>query len=185
MLQTCLGHGPHTTQFKLFQPNVLPQMPQNIVLELVVGGLAPIVNNPANVKTYAADMSRSWASHHTIQAISAECPPPDASEHCIRTCCWWSGPYSEQPCKCKNLCCRHVSVMEMLCSSDSRPKCCPQWGPCHEGWVIQGMLMEIVTDFGTEFLLIRAQKPRHKQQCGACSNQTLGLPALFRMTHQI
>ena len=98
-------------QFKLFQPNVLLQMPQNIVLELVVGGLAPMVNNPANVKTYAADMSRSWASHHTIQAISAECPPPDASEHCIRTCCWWSGPYSEQPCKCKNLCCRHVSVM--------------------------------------------------------------------------
>ena len=62
----------------------------------------------------------------------------------------------------------------------------------HEGWVIQDTLMEILIDFGTEFLLIRGQKPwvRTLQQCGAYSTQTLGLnptlglSALFHMKHQ-
>ena len=58
--------------------------------------------------------------------------------------------------------------------------CLPSDGSRHEGWDIQGMLMEILTDFGTEFLLIWGQKPGHEH----CSNTvhvqiSLGLSALF------
>ena len=42
----------------------------------------------------------------------------------------------------------------------------PSDDPRHEGWVIQSTLMEILTDFGTKFLLIGGQKPGHE----LCSN---------------
>ena len=96
MLQTCLGHGPHTTQFKLFQPNVLPQMPQNIVLELVGGGLAPIVNDHANVKTYeyalgqAADMPRSWRCWALPTVDPSLVPSEDLTMKVGSSrACWW------------------------------------------------------------------------------------------------
>ena len=74
---------------------------------------------------------------------------------------------------------RVVPVGPSLVPSDVPPR--------REGVVIQGTLMEILTDFGTEFLLIGeggGGGARTLQQCGACSNQTLGLPVLFRMTYQ-
>ena len=53
-----------------------------------------------------------------------------------------------------------LSRLFRLVSGD--PSLVPSHHPRHEGWVIQGTLMETVTDFGTEFLLIGDQKRGHE-----------------------
>ena len=60
------------------------------------------------------------------------------------------------------------------------PSLVPSDDPRHEGWVNHVILMEILTDFSTEFLLICGQKTMHE----LCSNAVHVQNTLFRVTHK-
>ena len=152
-------------QLRPIPPNVVPRSPQNIAAEPAVDGLAPgnefTVNNPLKVEQND--------EHGFDRAVGLS--------RLLRSWRCWALPLRRLLVGL-----RGVPVDQRLVPSDVHR---------HEGSVIQDTLMEILTDFGTEILLIGGGGgggseawARTLQQCGAYSNQTLGLPRLFRMIHQ-
>ena len=128
-----------TAQFRPFPPNVLPRTPQTTAVELAVDGLALGDEITVNNPANVAENDE----HVLCRAVDLSC---------LRSwrCC-------ALPLRRLLFGIRVVLVDPSLVPSDDLR---------HEGWVIQGTLMEILTDFGTEFLLSGSQKPGHER----CSN---------------
>jgi len=141
-------------QFRSFSPNVLPQTAKNIAVESGLHGLAFggkfMVHNPSNVEKHDED----------AQGRAAALP------RLLR--CWgsWVLPL------------RRLLFSLGIILVD--PTLVPTDDPRHEGWVIQGTLTKLLTNYNTVLFLFGGQKPGQR---GACSNHTRESSALFRLTH--
>ena len=125
-----------TPQFRSFSPNVLQQTAKNTAVELGVHGLA------FGGKFMVHNPSNVEKHEHTLGRAAA-------LPRLLRSWGSWALPS------------RRLSFSLRIIPID--PTLVPSDNPRHEGWVIQGTLMKLLTNCNTVlFLLGGGQKPGHK-----------------------
>jgi len=146
----------------------------------------------------------------TVQVVFAECPPSDGEEHCSRTqhspsglrgqihdaqslecrktwwACFWSHCGSASPSLVLGI--LGSSIEKTVVQSRDhthRPNSHPQWWPSTWRMGHPWHADEALDKLQHGAVSVRRSEAwvRTLQQCGACSNHTWELSALFRMTH--
>jgi len=127
-------------QFRSFLPNVIPQTAKNTAVELGVHSLALgdklMMHNPSNVEKH---------DEHAFDRTAA-------LPRLLRSWGFWALPL------------RRLLFTLGIIPVD--PTLIPSNNPRHEGWVIQGTLTKLFTNFNTVLFLFGGQKPGHE----LCSN---------------